>query len=583
MNRSVLARIGPALLAFCLLAYAAFFAWSWLTFDDETYLTIYRTEEAARRALLLLLEWIIPITAAAVVTALSLASGAGGRGGPALPFNQLVASAVITFLALAAAVTAVSETAGAGSHRRLEEMAWQTRLAKRYKDLAKDLRASADWGRAAEYERLYLRIVPNDADVEGQLNDDEAKAAKVRTAGPGSRAGADAAGTAGAVASRDADDAGTLVRKAQEYFDKEDWFSALWFARLAAGTDPKRADATRLAGLALEKIEEPRPESESAEDRDFFQKKQAAFDALIKGDPVDAYYSFSDLARRRPGDKDVEKFLKEARKQLEAMAFYADEADITAALPGVERILWFNRREDEGTIREVVWAGRMVAVAREEVTDYWFYDVEAIRYDAKGAVVWHLSAPRARLSDDQRTLLLRGIDRTNQKKQTRAVYHAGSRPEGERDLLVLGVDIERLPIHSLDRAPLAGANLAELWDIRQSLSYGERLHTEATVELATRAATPFAFLVVSLFAVAFGWSLRGRWTGKAPALAWIAAPVVVAAVGMFVKLYLHAHRIVLAFAVLALGGLKAAAIAFGVLELALVAVALAALAGQSAA
>lgn len=577
MNRSVLARIGPALFAFYVLAYAAFFAWAWLSFSNETYLPIYRTEEAARRALLLLLDWVIPLTAAAVVTALSLAAGSKGRGSPALPFNQLVASAVLTFLALAAAFTALSETAGAGSRRRLEEMAWQTRLAARYKELAGELRTGADWARAAEYERLYLRIVPDDDVVEKLLNIDEANAAKARTGRPAASAAAGAASRPQAAV-----DTGSLVRKAQDYYDRGDWFSALWFARLAAETDPKRADATRLAGLALEKIEEPRPEDESAEDRLFFRTKQAAFDVLVKGDPVTAYYAFSDLARRRPGDRDASEFLELAEEKLEGMAYYADEADITAALPGIERILWFNRRD--ATTREVVWAGRMVTVSREEKPDdYWFFDVEAIRYDTTGDVAWHLSAPRAKLSDDGKTLLLRGVDRTDAKKGTRAAYHAGSRPAAERDILVLGIGIETVPIHSLDRAPLAGIGLAELWSLRRSLSYGDRLHTEASVELATRAAMPFAFLVVSLFAVAFGWSLRGRWTGRAPALAWIAAPLIVAAVGMLVKLYLYAHRIVLAFAVLALGGLKAAGIAFGVLELGLVAVALAALAGQSAA
>ena len=113
MNRSVLARIGPALFAFYLLAYAAFFAWGWFTFPDDSFLLMYQAEHAARRALLLLLDWAVPLTAAAVVTALSLAAGSSKRGGPALPFNQIVASSVLTFLVLAAGFTAVSETAGA--------------------------------------------------------------------------------------------------------------------------------------------------------------------------------------------------------------------------------------------------------------------------------------------------------------------------------------------------------------------------------------------------------------------------------------------------------------------------------------
>jgi hypothetical protein len=180
-------------------------------------------------------------------------------------------------------------------------------------------------------------------------------------------------------------------------------------------------------------------------------------------------------------------------------------------------------------------------------------------------------------------LLLRGVDRGDPKRFTEAAYHAGarSRPAAERNTLRLGVAIEDVPIHSLDRSPLVGRGLVELWGIRRSLARGDRLHTEVSVELATRAAKPFAFLVVSLFAVAFGWSLRGRWTGRAPALAYLAAPAIVAAAGIIAQLYLYAHRVLLGFVVLSLGGLTAAAITLGALQLVLVAVALAVLAGQS--
>ncbi|HSV93280.1 MAG TPA: hypothetical protein VLH81_09390, partial [Desulfobacterales bacterium] len=251
MNRSVLARIGPVLFAFILVAYAAFFGWALVRFSNETYLTIFTTEVASRQALLDLLAWIVPITAGAVVTALSLAAGSAKRGSPALPFNQLVASAVVTFLVLAAGFTALSETAGAGSSRRLDELAWHSRLAREYEKLAGRARDSQDWVRAAEYDRLYLQIDPENAVAEEHRTTDEVNAARAAT---------DARPTAAEAArAPDGVEAGSLVRKAQAFFDDEDWFSALWFARQAGTIDPRRTDATRLAARALEKIEEGPP------------------------------------------------------------------------------------------------------------------------------------------------------------------------------------------------------------------------------------------------------------------------------------------------------------------------------------
>ena len=568
MNRSVLARVAPALAAFYLLAYLGFMAWAWFVIPVDRFLPAFRVEQAARRALLALLDWAVPLTAAAVVTALSLAGGGRSRG-PALPFSQLVASAVVTFLVLAAGFTALSETVGAGSRRRLDEMAWQTKLAARYKALAQQSRGAQDWARAAEYERLYLRIDPANGDIEEWRNTDEANAARARAGRPA--AAAPTAASSGV-------DAGSLFKKAADYYERNDWLSALWYARLASTTDPRRADATRLAALALEKIENPKPEDERGTDRAFFRAKKAALDVLNLGDPLTAYYAFSSLARQRPDDDDANEFLRLAEEGLRNLSFFSDEADAAVSLPGVERLLWLTT--DASGATEAVWAGRMVTIERENGIERWFFDVEAIRYDAAGAVSWHLVAPRARLTDDQKSLLLKGVDRTDAKKGTRATYLAGARPDAERDILALRVGIDDLPIHSLDRAPLAGRGLAELWRIRRELPRSHALHDAISLELAKRASLPFAFIVVSLFALAFGWSLRGRWTGRTPPLAYLAAPVIVVAAGILVRLYLYGHQVLTGFLVLSFD-LRIAAIVLGALELALVAAALAVLAGQS--
>jgi hypothetical protein len=570
LNRSVLARIGPALFAFYLLAYAAFFAWGLVRFSNETWLPIFTMEVTALQAFRDLLAWIVPITAGAVVTALSLAVGSAKRGGPALPFNQLVASTVVTFLVLAAGFTALSETVGTNGARRLDELAWHSRLAREYEKLAGKARGLQDWSRATEYDRLYLRIDPQNATVEEYRYADEAKASREQT---GTRPAA-----APAAKADDGVDAGSLVKKAQAYFDDEDWYSALWYARQAETIDPRRADATRLAARALEQIEAAPPSAAATADRTYAATKKAAFEVLNRGDVVGAYYAFASLAARRPDDVDAKEFLGIAEKALRTKQFFTDDAATAASLPGLGHLLWFA----EGADSVAMWADRMVSIEREDGTERWLFDVEAVKIDAQGVVAWHLAAASARLSDDEKTLLLRGVDRGDPKKGSGPVYLAGTRPAAERNVLPLGIGVEDLPFRSLDRAPLAGRGMAELWRIRGSLARTDAMHAAISAELATRAAAPFSFLVVSLFAVAFGWSLRGRWTGRTPVIAWLAAPAIVAAAGILTQLYVHAHRVLLAFAVTSLS-LTAAAIVLGALELVLVAAALAVLAGQSSA
>jgi hypothetical protein len=101
-----------------------------------------------------------------------------------------------------------------------------------------------------------------------------------------------------------------------------------------------------------------------------------------------------------------------------------------------------------------------------------------------------------------------------------------------------------------------------------------------SIELAMRILMPFAFLILSFFAVSFGWALRARYLGRPPLLAIIFLPLVPVAAALTSLMYVHAHRVILGFAVLA-GGLPAALLVCAGLQLALLAAALGLLAGQT--
>ena len=45
-----------------------------------------------------------------------------------------------------------------------------------------------------------------------------------------------------------------LVEKAKYYSDRQDWFSAHYYAQAASALDPRRTDALRLAAQAAEKL-----------------------------------------------------------------------------------------------------------------------------------------------------------------------------------------------------------------------------------------------------------------------------------------------------------------------------------------
>ena len=94
MNRSLLSRIMPFLLAFYALSLAAFFVYAVVTFSATSNLPALRWEYALKRAFVLFMDYLFPIHAAAVAVAASLSfeSGAArpGASRPAVQQDRLL-------------------------------------------------------------------------------------------------------------------------------------------------------------------------------------------------------------------------------------------------------------------------------------------------------------------------------------------------------------------------------------------------------------------------------------------------------------------------------------------------------------
>jgi hypothetical protein len=104
MNRSLLSRIMPFLLAFYALSLAAFFLYAVVTFSAASFLPALRWEYALKRAFVMFMDYVLPIHAAAVAVAASLSfdGGASRPRGPARPFSRVVSSTLVAFLVLTA-------------------------------------------------------------------------------------------------------------------------------------------------------------------------------------------------------------------------------------------------------------------------------------------------------------------------------------------------------------------------------------------------------------------------------------------------------------------------------------------------
>jgi hypothetical protein len=286
-----------------------------------------------------------------------------------------------------------------------------------------------------------------------------------------------------------------------------------------------------------------------------------------------AYYEFGRLEAGNPGDADIATYLAESGRKLAAEAFFADDAKKMETLPGTQGILFLNG--GAAGAHEAVYIGKLVELPQGEA---YYYDIEAVRYDTAGAVLWHLSAPYGRREGD--SILLHSVDRTDATKQYLPRYLQGTRPAAERSVLRLRPSVEELHSLSMGRAALAVMGLPELWRMRADLATFGIPRQALSVEMTMKMLMPFVFLILSIFAVSLGWAYRARYLARLSPIAIVLVPLVPLVLSVLSLLYVHAHRVIIGFTVIAFG-LTPALIALAVLEGILLVVALIILAGQS--
>jgi tetratricopeptide (TPR) repeat protein len=571
MNRSLLRRISTFLFVFYVLSFGIFFFVAALRFTSELVLPSLRWAYALDRAFILFIDYLLPVHAAAIAVGASL----GGRSEPtpysppSNPFNRIAASSLVMFMLLAVAYTLAFEITYPAAKRRLTELQHATSLARQLRRQSEVARQSGDYRTSLGLVNRYLALDPGSREMQDSKATLESLAAhQAAPPAPPKPAGEEP----GVVM-----DAQALVTKAQTYFDQGDWFSANYYAQKASSIDPRRTDALRLAAQAAEKLAEAASPGDGKDSRltTIYRQKRDAYLLLSAGDFLQAYYSFSKLAAEYPKDKDIATNLDRATDGLRSVSFFIDEARQIETLPGVDEILFFNSASPGGA--EAVSIGRMVQ-AREGT---YFFNVEALQYDRTGNVRWHLTAPYGKLQNE--TILLRCVDRNKPGVQILPSYSVGSRPAQEAAFLHIQPGVDELPFLSMQQDVLAEAGPMELWRMRDALGSFGLSRGALTLELVMKLMMPFAFLILSLLALPFGWAFRPRAVdGRPSGLAVLLVPLVPIVLSVLTLLYVYAHRVILGFVILAFG-FTVALVVGAILQFVLLAVALMLLAGQSGA
>jgi tetratricopeptide (TPR) repeat protein len=521
---------------FYLLAFGAFFFYSIFTFPG--YLAAFQWPFVWTNTFLLFMRFCIPLTVAAVAVAFSLppAGRAGRLRGGRQPFAGLVSAHLATFTTLTVVYTILILGVHPMAQRNMERFSSLSLEARSFLDKAEAAKQAGDSETALLNYQRYLAVDENNRRIMELAND-----LQMELMAEAPEHGQEPEGTLESMRMNDLAEGREpreLLQMAEEFYSREDWFSAHYYANLAYQIDPNRKDAQRLAARARQMIASKDLSDLQEEQRRLFERKREGYEHFLNEEYLIAYRLFRELSERYPDDADVSR-----------ETFFLDEAREIDTLPGQTELLFVNYRDRDE--REIVYIGKLAGIE----AGVFCKDVEVLRFGA-GGEMYHYYAGYGRLLEG--AINLHGVDRSPAGGQSVPRYLSGlSRLRGQPlpYILTLTPSLEELP--SLKAGKAASATAASfgffsLWQVRRHIqSYG---YPEPFIsgEILRRILLPFSFLVLCLLSAAAGLRFRLLRAGRPH---WIIAfmplfPIVAVSIA---SLYLYPQRIVLDFVLLRFG------------------------------
>lgn len=373
-----------------------------------------------------------------------------------------------------------------------------------------------------------------------------------------------------------------LLEKAQQALEGDDPFTANYLAGIVLEMDDSREDARRIAAEAWKKISSLEPTKEEEERYRIYHRKLAGYQALLKHRPVEAYYIFRELQDLARTDPDIKEYFAESLKQARQVAYFIDEAEASAHIPGIPRIIFLDS-EDE--IRTLVYIDKLVY----DAGDHWAHGIEILEFSDNGDLLSHLHAKYGRVIDHD--LLLRGIDRNNSEIVLGPVFYpvegndTGTYAGGRAGTSMgeAGIDDENgTAAGEVGMVFKLAPNIAELGRLTRGQDFSNRLNLPALLEILPkigkfgyprvefeilvimRLLMPFFFLILAILGVGLGWHLRIH--GEkfplylAPLVLLIPFPV-----HQLVRLFEYAHRLILSWSIL-FGGMALGLVVLLIIE-----------------
>jgi len=326
-----------------------------------------------------------------------------------------------------------------------------------------------------------------------------------------------------------------LILRSLVMYEQKDWIDAHYYAMLAQeAAEPGSAnesDAKMIAADAWNQLENV-TKFENSEVEKLYRQKIKAYWQLMAGDIVDAYYSFSDLAKLYPQDQDILKFYKIAEIRMKSQFFFFDEIPTSKNLESGSNICFYINRPSGGFyvlyykgVSDVRNTGGMVQYLRDlSVYQYSDDGVYELSFYVPYAKV--VAQPLNSLDEESQNFLknhgvsqsvpivmLESADREFRiaLKQPEFSY-ATDFPESEKfsnlNYLILPMNFEDfLLMRDISQSPdkMDILSLIKFAGKASEFGYSKEVYVQ---ELCCRICMPILFLALLILTAVFGWNYR---------------------------------------------------------------------------
>ena len=192
-----------------------------------------------------------------------------------------------------------------------------------------------------------------------------------------------------------------LYQKAQEAYDKKEWFNAHYYSelgiKLATPKDPNLEELKKLSTAAWNNLTEYHNLAKS-EGQLVFEKKYEGYLALVQKDDLKAYYIFRELylsSREMQSDPDVVFYLEIAENRINERSFFVDETFELKSFESANDV-YFSYEFADGS-RDVIYFKGMTAVASTGNSIQYLRALTVVSVDRSGEVFRTMTVPYAKV------------------------------------------------------------------------------------------------------------------------------------------------------------------------------------------